>query len=84
MSVVIDNVDHVPSNAINSEETVAYECHVQRLQSQSRDGCEQKRNLQNDIRGQTANECNQTSENTFHCQTAPAEQKALHQQSGAR
>ena len=30
------------------------------------------------------NESNQTSENTFYCQSAPAEQKALHQQSAAR
>ena len=38
VSVAIDNVDHVPSNAIEFEETVTYECHVQRLQSQFRDG----------------------------------------------
>ena len=72
MSVALDNADHVFSNAIKFEETVIYECHVQRLQSQFRDGCEQKRNLQNDIREQTArafrNKSNQTSENTFYCQ----------------
>ena len=38
VSVAIDNVDHVLSNAIKFEETVTYECHVQRLQSQFRDG----------------------------------------------
>ena len=38
LSVAIDNVDHVLSNAIKFEETVTYECHVQRLQSQFRDG----------------------------------------------
>ena len=38
--VAIDNVGHVFSNAINIkfEETVIYEWHVQRLQSQFRDG----------------------------------------------
>ena len=69
VSVAIDNVGHVFSNAIKFEEIVIYECHVQRLQSQFRNGREQKRNLQNDIRGQTAralrNESNQTSENTL-------------------
>ena len=35
VSVDIDNVDHVPLNAIKLEETVTYECHVQ---SQIRDG----------------------------------------------
>ena len=37
-STAIDNVGHVFSNAIKSEETVICECHVQCLQSQSRDG----------------------------------------------
>ena len=68
VSVAVENVGHVFSNAINSEETVIYVCHVQCLQSQFRDGCEQKRNLQNDTRGQTAravcNESNPISENT--------------------
>ena len=38
MSVDTDNVGHVFSNAMKSEETVIYECHVQCLQSQSREG----------------------------------------------
>ena len=38
VSVAIDNADHEFSNAIKFEETVIYECHVQRLQSQLRDG----------------------------------------------
>ena len=38
VSVAIDNVGHVFSNVIKFEETVIYECHVQRLQSQFRDG----------------------------------------------
>ena len=38
VSVAIDNADHVFSNAIKFEEIVIYECHVQRLQSQFRDG----------------------------------------------
>ena len=70
VSVAIDNADHVSSNAIKLEETVTYECHVQRLQSQFRDGGEQKRNLQDDIRGQMAralrNEGNQATENTSY------------------
>ena len=37
VSVAIDNVGHVFSTAIKFEETL-YECHVQRLQSQFRDG----------------------------------------------
>ena len=48
----------------------------------------ESRNLQNDIRGQTASalrsESNQVTENIFCWQTAPAEQKAFHQQSAAR
>ena len=38
VSVAIDTVGNVFSNAIKFEETVIYECHVQCLQSQSRDG----------------------------------------------
>ena len=38
VSVAIDNVGHVFSNAIKFEEIVIYECHVQCLQSQFRDG----------------------------------------------
>ena len=37
VSVAIDNVGHVFSNAIKSEEIVINECHVQCLQSQFRD-----------------------------------------------
>ena len=56
------------------------------LQSQSRDGREQKRNLQNDIRGQTArafqNKCNQTSENTFYCQHQLSRRHCIQQSAG--
>ena len=38
VSVAIDNVGHVFSNAIKFEETIIYECHEQCLQSQSCDG----------------------------------------------
>ena len=83
-AVAIDNVDHVPSKAtkLSTTSVMCSACRVSSVTAESRrEICRTTSRCQ--IARALRNESNQATENTFYCQTALAEQKALHQQSAA-